>query len=104
MKNIRVDQEENEDRRSYLLRVASVYILTHCPDQTMIFDDAVCDGACLAEDCLNEAEAASDQLDAANKEIRLLKGDLEGTTKAADSLYADNQMRADPDYDPEFDR
>ena len=49
-----------EDRRNYLLRVASWYILHTNPERRVDYDQAICDGYCLAEDCLVAAKNAFD--------------------------------------------
>lgn len=41
----------NEQQRLiYLADIAAQYIRKYAPDQTIIFDDAECDGTCLADD------------------------------------------------------
>ena len=47
-----------------MLRVAASYIELHCPDGTIWYDEAWCDGACVADDCRN----AVVELGAMNKE------------------------------------
>lgn len=44
-----------ETRAEYLMRVASKYIVTYCPDEVVFYDDAECDGFCLAEELFIEA-------------------------------------------------
>ena len=46
----------DEPRATFLLRVAAFYIREHCPDQTIRYDGAVCDGYCIAEECEVEAD------------------------------------------------
>lgn len=47
-----------EQRRAIeMLKVAADYIKAHCPDQTTFYDDAECDGSCVADDCERAAEA-----------------------------------------------
>ena len=41
---------KGETRQNYLLRVASAYIAEFNPEQTMIWDEAECDGYCLVDD------------------------------------------------------
>jgi hypothetical protein len=62
MKNLEIKARENEPRKDYLIRVAVAYLkevdhtgafATHYPD-TIIYDEADCDGECLAEDLENE--------------------------------------------------
>lgn len=43
--------KQNEDRKDYLLRVAGAFIEEHCPDGTIVYDEATCDGYCLSEEC-----------------------------------------------------
>jgi hypothetical protein len=38
------------ERLKYLAGIAAEYIRTHAPDHLVIFDDADCDGSCLADD------------------------------------------------------
>jgi hypothetical protein len=57
-----ITQHPNEPRASYLLRVAAQYIRQYHPDGLIAFDEADCDGYCLATDCESEA---SDLLHAA---------------------------------------
>lgn len=51
-------------RAQEMLRLAADLISTACPDSTVFYDDAECDGACLAADC----RAAADDLDEATPE------------------------------------
>jgi hypothetical protein len=62
MKNIEVKQKGNEPRKDYLIRVAVAYLkevdhtghfYTDYPD-TIKYDEADCDGVCLANDLENE--------------------------------------------------
>lgn len=46
----------NEDRHSYLLKVAAVHIKTHALYNETHYDDADCDGHCLAEELEQEAQ------------------------------------------------
>lgn len=46
-------QLPGEPRKDYLLRVAASFIKENCPNTLVYFDEAECDGTCLAEDCLN---------------------------------------------------
>lgn len=39
------------ERAQFMLRTAAAYIRTYCPDEKMIYDDAECDGYCVADDC-----------------------------------------------------
>ncbi len=44
-------------RAAYLLRIVNKFIHDNpVSDYTIYFDEAVCDGACLADDCLVAAE------------------------------------------------
>lgn len=75
MKNIPyVPKHLSESRAEYLLRVAAEYIDKYCPEEEIKFDEAVCDGACLAEDCIMEALNLRDirlpnDLNAKNREL-----------------------------------
>jgi len=51
------EQREDEDRRDYMLLVAAEYIEQHCPEGTTKYDDADCDGYCVAEDCRIASES-----------------------------------------------
>ena len=62
MNNITVTPKPEEPRKDYLIRVAVAYLKkvdhtghfqTHYPD-TINYDEADCDGCCLAEDLENE--------------------------------------------------
>lgn len=47
-----------EQRRAIeMLEVAAKYIRIHCPDREIFYDDAECDGSCVADDCEIAAEA-----------------------------------------------
>jgi len=46
-----------ESRASYLMRIAAEYILKHAPDHTVHYDEADCDGHCLADDLIIEANS-----------------------------------------------
>lgn len=45
-----------EPRASYLMRVAAAHILAHAPTGITEYDGTDCDGGCLAEELLAEAE------------------------------------------------
>jgi len=51
---IKIKQKENETRKEYLVRLAVRYIEDHTGivgmDDSLFYDDAECDGYCLAED------------------------------------------------------
>jgi hypothetical protein len=47
------------DRAQMLLRLAAEFIREHAPVEMVRYDNADCDGYCLADDC----EAAADALD-----------------------------------------
>lgn len=51
---ISLEQKENEDRKTYLVRLAIEYIKEHTGysgiDDELFYDGSVCDGYCLAED------------------------------------------------------
>ena len=52
-------------RAAYLLDVTAEFLRTHpVGDYTVIYDDAVCDGRCLAEDCRAAAVEAHLALEA----------------------------------------
>ena len=62
MKNIEIKPRENEDRKDFLIRVAVAYLnevdhtghfMTDYPE-TIKYDEADCDGCCLAEDLQGE--------------------------------------------------
>jgi hypothetical protein len=48
-------------RAALMLRMAAHYIRNHCPDESICYDDAECDGHCVADDC----EAAADGIESA---------------------------------------
>lgn len=52
----------NEPRASYLLRVAAKYIDSFDSESLITYDEAECDGACLAGDCDIEAENIRDEI------------------------------------------
>jgi hypothetical protein len=43
--------QDDMERAAEMLRIASKYIRTHCPDRTIFYDRATCDGSCVADDC-----------------------------------------------------
>jgi len=47
--------EPGESRAHYMLRVAAAFIREHCPEGVIIFDEAECDGYCVANDCESAA-------------------------------------------------
>lgn len=51
---ITLEQKEKEDRKTYLVRLAIEYIKEHTGyvgmDDELFYDDAECDGYCLADD------------------------------------------------------
>ncbi len=51
---IKLEQKENEDRKTYLVRLAIEYIKEHTGyvgmDDELFYDEAECDGYCLADD------------------------------------------------------
>ena len=51
-----IEQKNGEDRKSFMLRVAAVYIALHWPEGLVMYDGAECDGYCVADDCLSAAE------------------------------------------------
>ena len=49
---------DNSSARAVLmLRVAANYISKHCPDMTWVYDEVICNGYCVANDCLAAADA-----------------------------------------------
>ena len=61
---IKLEQKENEKRQEYLVRLAIAYIIEHTGyvgvDDYLFYDDAECDGYCLAEDLRNEFDIEED--------------------------------------------
>lgn len=53
-----IDLREDETRASYLMRVAAKYI-ADCPENSIDYDETTCDGYCLSEELLIEAENLS---------------------------------------------
>ena len=55
---IRLEQKENEDRKTYLVRLAIEYIKEHTGyvgiDDELFYDETECDGYCLADDLMIE--------------------------------------------------
>lgn len=51
MSMIKVEPTPGESRKDYMLRVASEYIRHNCPDGEIWYDDAICDGYCISDDC-----------------------------------------------------
>jgi len=47
-------------RACEMLMLASNFIREHCPDSLVEYDDAVCDGYCLADDCETATEMLKD--------------------------------------------
>lgn len=47
----------NNARAAQLLRLAAQYIRENCPDELIEYDEAECDGECLALDCESAADA-----------------------------------------------
>ena len=45
------EQGKDENRKDYMLMVAAEYIREHCPEGMIFYDDADCDGYCVADDC-----------------------------------------------------
>lgn len=50
-----IKQKTNESRMEYLLRVLDVYMDDH-GGETIMYDDAECDGMCLADDIRSEVQ------------------------------------------------
>lgn len=53
MRNILLNP--GESRPHYMLRVAAAFIREHCSEDLIIFDEAECDGYCVADDCESAA-------------------------------------------------
>jgi hypothetical protein len=57
-------ENENEERKKYLVRLAIAYIVQHTDyagiDDSLFYDNAECDGYCLAEDLRNEFDIEED--------------------------------------------
>lgn len=58
------ETREARRRAQEMLRLAANLIASSCPDATVFYDEAECDGACIAEDC----RAAADDLAEAQPE------------------------------------
>ncbi len=52
---------KTETRLNYLVRVAAKFITRHAPDSTIRYDEAECDGSCLADDLNTELEMHNDR-------------------------------------------
>ena len=50
------EQLAGEDRKDYMLKVAAEYIEQFYPDGIIFYDDAECDGYCVANDCITAAD------------------------------------------------
>lgn len=50
-------------RAIYMLKVASEYIKRHAPDESIHYDEADCDGSCVAEDCMSAADELDHDMD-----------------------------------------
>jgi|TARA_Y100000310_G_scaffold69791_1_gene65352 hypothetical protein len=61
---IKLEQKENESRKQYLVRLAIEYITEHTGyvgvDDYLYYDEAECDGYCLAEDLRIEFDIEED--------------------------------------------
>jgi len=53
-----MQQGKDEDRKDFMLRVASEYIRKNCLNGKIIYDDAWCDGNCVAIDCEEASDAS----------------------------------------------
>ncbi len=42
---------EETKRAIEMLKVAAAYIRKYCPDKSIYYDEAMCDGYCVADDC-----------------------------------------------------
>jgi len=51
---IKIEQKENEERKYYLVRLAIAFLIENSgyglENDTLFYDEAECDGYCLAED------------------------------------------------------
>ena len=65
------EQGKDEDRKDYMLMVAAEYIREHCPGGMIFYDDAECDGYCVADDCESAFEEITISIEDA---IRIVKG------------------------------
>ena len=59
------EQHKGEDRKDYMLLVAAEYIRENWPDGMIFYDDAECDGYCVADDC----ESVSDSMAVISKSV-----------------------------------
>lgn len=50
--------DKASERASFMLRIAAIYIRKYCPDELYHYDEANCDGGCVADDC----DAAAEEL------------------------------------------
>lgn len=60
---VKLEQKENESRKEYLVRLAIEYIEEHTGlgvDDYLYYDEAECDGYCLAEDLRIEFDIEED--------------------------------------------
>ena len=46
-----IEQLPDESRASFMLRVAAAYIRNNCPKGSIYYDEILCDGYCVADDC-----------------------------------------------------
>jgi hypothetical protein len=65
-------QKDNETRLMYLLRVAEAYIDAN-PYHIIAYDDAECDGYCLAEELRDLREDIESNIQVQESEIQLYK-------------------------------
>lgn len=49
-------------RAAEMLKIAAEYIKEHCPDMTVEYDETICDGYCVADDCLDAADGISPEV------------------------------------------
>jgi hypothetical protein len=52
-----IKDQSDIGRARYMLKVAALYIRDHFTEGEIFYDEAVCDGNCVADDCFTAAEA-----------------------------------------------
>lgn len=73
------------NRAAYLMRFAENYIQEHAPAYAVRYDNAICDGSCLADDLEGEAERASPPPHTETLRDRFAMAALTGLMSAHDS-------------------
>lgn len=61
--------DKASERASFMLRIAAIYIRKHCPDELYHYDEADCDGGCVADDC----DAAAEELRYKHSDVVMAK-------------------------------